>query len=221
MELNVLPGLDLGKGNAAIGHGLHVVEHLRGGLQCVNNIAKHVFHDHFKGVLVRQRRREIDLTVHRHASTSGNTVGDRVNELPAAVSDIDFNIQVFEECVGKNTVVDGHGIVHAVAIAVGKNGVVQRKRCRRRDTSCLNVNDALRIGRSAGGVVTVRHARGIPRDDPHFVGQVPKSGHESRGDVVGKVEVSDAPEAIGNGFCDDHAVEQDPVGGQSQGERSR
>ena len=80
-------------------------------MQRVNDIAQHVRHDHLKGVLIAQRGRKEHLVVDRNATTSSNTVGDGVNDLPTAVPDTNLDVQVLEESVGQDAVVDLHRIV--------------------------------------------------------------------------------------------------------------
>ena len=171
-----------------------------GGLQRVDDIAQHVRHDHFEGVLVAQGRRKVNLAVNRHTAARSDAVGDGVDDLPAAVSDTNFDVQILEEGVGQHTVVDLNRVVGTVAVPVGEDRVVEREGRWGRDARCLNVDDAFRVRGAARRVVAVRYRRGVPRDDPHFVGEITKARHETRCYVVDEVEIGDAPEAIGDGL---------------------
>ena len=136
-----------------------------------------------------------------------DSVGDGVDDLTGAVFDTDFNIEILEECVGKHTVIDVHGIVKPVTVTVAQDGVVQREGGGRGDASGLDVHHAGGIRRAAGSVVAISDGAGVPRDHPDLVGKIAESGNKAGGDVVHEVKFGNRPQAIGGGFGCDHAFE--------------
>ena len=205
--------MNVGERNTTVGDWLHVVEHLRRGLQRINNIAKHVLHHHLKGVLVGQRCREVDLPVNRNTAACGHTIRDGINQLPAAVSDMNLNVQVLKEGVGKDTVVDFNRVFHPVSVSVRQLCGVQREGSWRSDAGGFNVNGALGVSRPTGRVITVSDGGGVPGDDPNLVREVSKARNQTCGDVVHEIKVRDAPQAVRNCLCDDDTVELALVSG--------
>ena len=43
-------------------------------MEGVNDVPQHVHHDHLEGVLIAERGGEVDLVIHRDATTSSDTV---------------------------------------------------------------------------------------------------------------------------------------------------
>ena len=219
-ELDVFPGLNVVHGDRSVRHGFHVVQNLWGCLQSIHHVTEHVFHDHVKRVLVGQRRRKVNLTGCFNTTACSDSVGDGVHHLTGAVLDADFNIEIFEEGIGKHTVVDVHGVIQPVPITVTKNGVVQREGGWRGDASSLNVHHAGWVRWTARGVIAICNGAGIPGDDPDFIGKISKSRHEAGGDVVDKVKLRDRPQAIGGGLGHDNTIELAFVCGEAKRQRS-
>ena len=78
-ELYVFPCLRFVERHRSVGYWFHVAKTLRRGLNGINRITKHVFHDHCKGVLVAFVSSKVDLTGDINTASCRDTVGDGVN----------------------------------------------------------------------------------------------------------------------------------------------